>query len=202
MIKNEYKVFGRVDIDFEKFYSNLNTDVLGRKILFFESVTSTNDIAKEYAEKGEWGLCILAEEQTKGRGTHGRRWSTFKGKSIALSIVIHPDWIKDTSILSIAAAKAVIKTLEKFNLKASLKFPNDVYLNGKKVCGILTELFYSSQKVKYAILGIGININQEEFDDELKDVAISIKQALGYEISREEFLDTFLYELEFIKCHF
>ncbi|MCX7904941.1 MAG: biotin--[acetyl-CoA-carboxylase] ligase, partial [Caloramator sp.] len=146
------------------------------------------DIAREYAEKGEWGLCILAEEQTKGRGTHGRRWSTFKGKSIALSIVLHPDWIKDTSILSIAAAKAVIKTLEKFDLKATLKFPNDVYLNGKKVCGILTELFYSSQKVKYAILGIGININQEEFDDELKDVAISIKQALGYEISREEFL--------------
>jgi BirA family biotin operon repressor/biotin-[acetyl-CoA-carboxylase] ligase len=188
MIKNEYKVFGRVDFDFEKFLSNLNTNVLGRKILFFESVTSTNDIAREYAENGEWGLCILAEEQTKGRGTHGRSWSTYKGKSIALSIVLHPDWIKDTSLLSIAAAKAVIRTLEKYNLNATLKFPNDVYLNEKKVCGILTEIFYSSEKVKYAILGIGININQEKFEDELKDIAISIKQVLGYEIPREEFL--------------
>ena len=194
-MENFFLTIGSVNFDFEKYFSLLNTGMLGRKLIFFESVTSTNDVAKEYAELEEWGLCLLSEEQTKGRGTHGRRWSTYKGQSIALSIILPPQWVKDSAFLSITAAKTIVKTLEKFNVHATIKYPNDVYLNGKKLAGILTETFYNGENLKYVILGIGINLNQDEFNEELKDIAISVKQTLGQGISREQFLAAFLNDL-------
>ncbi|KRQ87875.1 Bifunctional ligase/repressor BirA [Caloramator mitchellensis] len=194
-MENVFLTIGNVKFDSKRYFTLLNTNVLGRKLIFFDSISSTNDIAKDYAELGEWGLCILAEEQTKGRGTHGRRWSTCKGQSIALSIILPPEWIKNTAFLSISAAKAVVKALEKFDVHAYIKYPNDVYLNGRKLAGILTETFFNGECLKYAIIGIGVNLNQDEFHEELKDIAISVKQVLGCSISREEFLAFLLNEV-------
>jgi len=191
-----FHVFGNVNFDFERYFSLLNTNLLGKKLIYFERVTSTNDVAKKYAKLGEWGLCILAEEQTEGRGTHGRRWVTYRGNSIALSIILHPDWIKNVEVVSILISRIIVETLEKFNVFADIKFPNDVYLNGKKIAGVLTETFYYLGKLQCVVLGIGINLNQEEFDDTLKNIATSVKLETGIYLKREEFLALLLNELD------
>jgi BirA family biotin operon repressor/biotin-[acetyl-CoA-carboxylase] ligase len=163
-------------LDPEKIRGNLKTRRIGSKILVFNSTSSTNDIAAEYARnKASDGLVIFSEEQTEGRGRAGSKWQSEQGDSILCSIVL-TDCILNPELLSLVCAVAVADTIGKIGgAEAKIKWPNDIILNGKKVAGILLESRSNSISGTY-VLGIGINCHQNEdsFPPELQPVATSI----------------------------
>lgn len=143
------------------------------KILCFKSLASTQDKAKEFAKKGLSNLVIVAGTQTKGRGRFKRKWHSAKG-GLWMSVLLKPKDAKNLSYLTFAAAAAVVKSIKKTaNLDASIKWPNDVHYKGKKLCGILTEGIFG--KEDYAVVGIGVNVNQNRFPEEIKSTATSLR---------------------------
>lgn len=192
----------------EEIRENLNTKYIGREILFFDKIDSTNTKAKEFSNMGKnQGTIIIADEQTKGRGRLGKSWSSPKGEGIWMSIILKPEIEpKEATKLTQIAAAAVWEGLNKIGIETKIKWPNDIVLNGKKVCGILTEMSGEQNKLKYIIVGIGINVNTDssKFPEEILNSATSLKVETGKRIKRETLiamiLNSFenLYE-EFIK---
>lgn len=159
----------------------LNKNIKNLNINVYKTITSTNDLAKELAIKGEnEGTVIIAEEQTKGRGRFNRKFHSPNGSGIYMSIILRPKIHASNSFLiTTAAAVAISEAIEKVsNKETKIKWVNDIYCDNKKVCGILTEasIDFESGMVDYAILGIGINVKlpKEGFPDEIKDIATSI----------------------------
>ena len=143
------------------------------KILPFKSLTSTQDKAKEFAKKGLSNLVIIADSQIKGRGRFKRKWYSDKN-GLWISILLKPKDVKNLSYLTFAAAIAVVKSIKRnANLDTNIKWPNDVHYNGKKLCGILTEGIFG--KDNYVVVGIGLNVNQINFSDTIKNSATSLK---------------------------
>ena len=176
---------------------NLKTDFIGKKVIAYPSLSSTNDIAKREAKKGaREGTVILAEEQTAGRGRLKRAWLSPKG-SIALSIILHPTPAQLPYLIMVASL-AVARCIEKVGgLETQIKWPNDVLIKGKKVCGILIESDVRGSAVDYAVIGIGINVNLKPADfPEIAATATSLAQELGREISRREMIRCLLVEAE------
>lgn len=176
---------------------NLKTDFVGQKVIAYPSLSSTNDIAKREAKKGaREGTVVVADEQTAGRGRLKRAWLSPKG-SIALSIILHPTPAQLPSLIMVASL-AVVHCIEKLSgLKAQIKWPNDVLVNGKKVCGILIESDVRGSGVDYAVIGIGLNVNLNIADfPEIAATATSLSQELGREISRREMIRYLLVETE------
>lgn len=159
-------------LDPDKIKANLKTKRIGKKILVYNSTSSTNDIAAEYAvNKGNDGLVIFAEEQTAGRGRNGSKWIGGRAESILCSVILTK--INSSSeLLSLATAVAVAETIGQ---NAKIKWPNDILLNGKKTAGILLESKTCDSHTVY-IIGVGINCHQKEdsFPPELRTVATSI----------------------------
>jgi BirA family transcriptional regulator, biotin operon repressor / biotin---[acetyl-CoA-carboxylase] ligase len=179
----------------------LNTNYIGRKIIYLDSVASTNTYAKKTAEESfQEGTVIIADEQTAGRGRLGRQWVSPKGKGIWMSIMLKPDILPaDAPKLTIAAAYAVSKAvLRCCQLDARIKWPNDIVANGKKLCGILTEMSAEADEIKHVILGIGINANleYEDFGTEIASIATSIRLEKGSAVSRKAIVASVLNELE------
>ncbi|RLI22304.1 biotin--[acetyl-CoA-carboxylase] ligase [Candidatus Bathyarchaeota archaeon] len=188
-------------LNIEKLKRNLKTVWLGRNIHHFEKIDSTNSFAKKLAEQGaEEGVIVIADTQTCGKGRLGRRWESPKG-GIWLSIILRPKLrLKEAVKISMLAAVAVAKTLrEEFKLNAEVKWPNDVLVGWKKVCGILAEAVSEGEETKYAVVGIGINANFDlsALSSELREKATSLKEILGKEIDREDFLCCLLKNFEF-----
>ncbi len=154
----------------------VNTKRIGRKIIVYNSTSSTNDIAAEYAkDKKNHGLVILAEEQTAGRGRAGTKWYSTRADSILCSIVL-TDTKCSADLLSLTCAVAVADGLGKIGRSpAKLKWPNDIILNGKKVAGLMFESKINNARSAY-IFGVGINCHQrrESFPTELQNTATSI----------------------------
>lgn len=139
----------------------------------FNSLTSTQDKAREFAGKGIDKAVIAAEIQTRGRGRFGRKWHSSKG-GLWMTILLKPDNITYLQYLTFAASVAVVKTIkESASLNVNIKWPNDVHYKEKKLCGILTESIFG--KNNYVAIGIGLNVNQNSFDDGIKDIATSLK---------------------------
>lgn len=187
-------------IDPRRIKEALQTDLIGQEIHHIAEVTSTDDAAKELAAKGaEEGTVVISEKQTLGRGRLGRRWISPEG-GIWFSIVLRPKVDpKDVLKLTFVAAVAVARVLrEKYNLKAEIKWPNDVLIGKKKICGILTETSTKGDVVQFAVVGIGINANvsPDAFPESLRNSLTSIKAELGEEIEREDFLRVLLEEIE------
>lgn len=164
------------------------TQIIGRKILRFDEVQSTNDLAREFGEAGEpEGLVITAESQRAGRGRLGRKWIVPHGTSIQLSILLRPSLpIAKVQQITQFAGLAVARTLRAdYNLAPTLKWPNDVLLNGKKWSGILCETSIEGIAIAYVILGIGLNVNysMREFPD-LLPYATTISDELGHSVNR------------------
>jgi len=140
----------------------LKTKVFGREVISYRKVDSTNDAAYELAEKGiKEGTVVLAEEQGRGKGRHGRSWQSPPKGGIYMSCVLRPEMAPNeiariTLLAAVAAAKSIRKAT---GLGAVIKWPNDILVNGKKVCGILTEMKAEQDSVDFIILGIGINVN-------------------------------------------
>ena len=163
-------------LDPDKIKANLNTGYIGKKVLVFNSTSSTNDIAAEYAKnKANDGLVIFAEEQTAGRGRAGSKWQSEPGDSILCSVVL-TDCKINPELLSLACAVAIAEAIGKIgDTEAKIKWPNDIILNGKKVAGILLESKSDSTSGAY-VLGIGVNChqNKDSFPPELQPIATSV----------------------------
>lgn len=153
------------------------------KITIFDVLPSTND----YCEAREFGedTAIIAREQTGGKGTKGRSFSSPLG-GVYLSLVrYYPCKAENSFSLMIASCMAVVKTLEFYGARADVKWPNDVFLNGKKICGILIKNSFEGENVKKSITGIGVNVNND-IPKDLADIAINLKSVVG-EVDIEDF---------------
>lgn len=162
----------------EEIQSVLDTKVFGKVIYSYEEVASTNEIAKAKAREGaKEGTVFIAESQTKGRGRLGKAWESPGGTGIWMSVVVRPNILpQDVSAITLITGLAVCKAIrETTQLPAYIKWPNDIVVNGKKVCGILTEMSAEIDRVNYVIIGIGINVNTATFPEELEEIGTSLK---------------------------
>jgi BirA family biotin operon repressor/biotin-[acetyl-CoA-carboxylase] ligase len=166
------------------------------KILEFEKLESTQKKAKEIVKEAEPWTVVLAKEQKGGYGRKGNFWYSPRG-GLYFSVILPETKIEDLQILTILAAFCVAKILkEDFNLEPFIKLPNDVYVNGKKICGILTENIIFGKEVKNSIIGIGLNTNIEKFPKDLENVATSIKIELKKEVDNKELMKKIFEELK------
>jgi BirA family biotin operon repressor/biotin-[acetyl-CoA-carboxylase] ligase len=185
----------------EKITAKLETDFVGREIYYFEKLSSTNITAKEQAEKGaNEGTTIIAETQTTGKGRLNRRWFSPKG-GVWFSIILRPQMRpEDAAKITLITSVAVAKTLRKlYGLSAEVKWPNDVLIHGKKVCGILTEASLKRRTVNFVVVGIGINANfsLNALPEDLATTAVTtLKEVLQKEVDREELICVLLKEFE------
>jgi BirA family biotin operon repressor/biotin-[acetyl-CoA-carboxylase] ligase len=177
------------------------TKVIGRDIQVFDKTTSTNDVVEKLARDGvKEGAVVFAEAQTKGRGRLGRKWISPPRKGLWFSVLLRPD-LRPQAVtqLTIMAATALVRAIqEQSGLWAEIKWPNDLLLRGKKVAGILTELSAELDRVKWVVLGIGLNINLNagEFAPELRPLATSLKIETGRTFDRAALAASILRELD------
>lgn len=177
----------------------LHTRDFGRKVYTFDVIDSTNLFAKTLtSQSAPHGTLIIAEEQTAGKGRLGRRWQSEKGANLLFSLILHPKFhFEKTKLLPFAAGLAVADAIERnTGLKTECKWPNDVLIEKKKVAGILMETAMQDSAPKEIILGIGVNVNQQNFLPELEASATSLFLQLGKTIDRTTLLQTILEELE------
>ena len=158
-------------------------------IRWYDVVASTNDVAREWAQVEERdGLVVVADYQTKGRGRRGAVWVTPVGETLAFSIVLRPTMARALwARLALVTGLAVAKVLESRGLFAEVKWPNDVHIGGKKICGILLESIDD-----FVVIGVGINVNVSNFPAELNHIATSMKCETGNVYDREELLENFI----------
>ena len=178
---------------------NANTKVLGKNIVFYKEIDSTQDEIRKMAEKHTAnGTLVIADNQFSGKGTKGRVWTTESGKNITMSLVIYPNCkVEELEGFTVNIAEAIKEAIkELYGYKLDIKEPNDLMLNGKKICGILTQSVTLAEKVDYVLIGIGFNVNQVEFEGELSNIATSLKKEFNMEFEREEIAAKILEKLE------
>ena len=173
--------------------------VIGRDIQVFQQTSSTNDIADKLARDGvREGVVVFAETQTRGRGRLGREWLSPAGQGLWFSVLLRPSFPpSQVTQLTIAAATAVARAIRsQTGLTPQIKWPNDILLGGKKAVGILTELSAELDRVRYVVIGIGVDVNAESFPGELGASATSLALAGGRRYSRGDIAAAILQELE------
>lgn len=161
----------------EEIRSALHTRRIGQELVFLDTTDSTNNEARRRAEQGAPdGTLVVAIEQTAGKGRRGRSWVSPGGTGVWMSLLLRPDIPPEcASMLTLVAAMAVETGIRRVTgLEGQIKWPNDVILDGKKVCGILTEMSTEMESIHYVIVGIGINVGITEFPGELQDRATSL----------------------------
>ncbi len=191
-------------MDLEKI-KNAKTKIIGKKIEYFEEIESTHIYGEKIAEDEEnTGKVLLAEVQTGGIGTKGRSWYTGYGKNIAMTIILHPKCkIDELDNLTVEIAEKIREAIyELYGYKLEIKEPNDLMFNGKKICGILTEIHSQGEKIKYLLISFGLNVNEDEFPEETKEIATSLKKETGKEFDREEIICRIAEKLEEIDSIF
>jgi len=173
--------------------------VIGRDIQVFQETNSTNDVVEKLARDGvAEGVVVFAESQSKGRGRLGRKWISPAGEGLWFSVLLRPQLPPASATqLTIAAATAVARAIRlETGLLPQIKWPNDILLEGRKVVGILTELSAELDRVRYVIIGIGVDVNIKEFPAELADSATSLAAAVGKNFIRAEIAAAILKELD------
>ncbi len=187
--------------------SLMHTEWVAREVLYFDTIDSTNTKAQELAEKGyPSGTLVVADKQESGKGRRGRSWVSPSGTGIFMTLMIKPDINpNNASMLTLVAALAVAKAITSVTgEEALIKWPNDIVVNGKKVCGILTEMNAQFDYINHIVVGIGINVHNESFPEEISQMASSLMiEAGGKRFHRaqiiaetmsyfEQYYDTFL----------
>jgi len=180
--------------------AGLRTKTWGRSYRAYETLGSTNDACQAWAREGApAGSVVAAEAQTQGRGRLNRSWFLPKSKSLAFSILLRPKLPPgELPLLTLASAVGVALAMGDEGLSVGIKWPNDVEWKGRKLCGILTEAQADLDRLQYAVVGIGINVNAgtKDFPPDLRDRAASLSQALGQSVDRPSFLRKALERLE------
>lgn len=222
--RNGYRLIGRPDKLLPAEITPLiHAQVIGGHIVHFEKTGSTADDARKLIDEGApEGTVVIADEQTQGRGRMGRTWQTPAGKAIALSVILHPRVSPSRiSLLSLATALAVKNALvavlsvtresqsgeggsEEIHVDPhiSLKWPNDIYVGGKKLGGVLLEMAAELDRVQWAIASIGLNVNNQVQGTGLKNIATSLLEELGHEVSRRDLVVALLDELDSVYRRF
>ena len=175
---------------------NLQTKFNGQDFKYFKSIDSTQTYVKKIDSENtaKNGTVVFSEFQTAGIGTHLKKWYTGKGKNIAFTFVLYPDCkLKRFDRFTYMIAETMLETIQfLYNINLQVKIPNDIVYNGKKMGGILTESVSQGEIVKKIFVGIGFNVNQEEFPGNLSDIATSMKKEFDKDFNREEILKKFL----------
>ncbi len=165
---------------------------LGQELKFYEETDSTNNEIRRMAENGALqGTLAVAEIQTAGKGRRGRSWNSPKGSGIWHSFLLRPEFAPDrASMLTLLAAMAVRKSIKEVTgLEGMIKWPNDIVVNGKKICGILTEMSTEEDTIRYVVVGIGINANTPDFPEEIRSTATSLMLELGHPVCRAKLIN-------------
>ncbi len=191
----------------EELQSILDTQWAGKEIVCLDVVDSTNTKAKELAEKGyPSGTLVVAQQQTAGKGRRGRGWESPAGSGIFMTLLLKPAIDPDhASMLTLVAALSVAKALAEITqADVKIKWPNDIVVNGKKICGILTEMSAQLNHINHIVIGIGINVHNEDFSEELRPVASSLLLECKKRFCRAEIIAKTLgyfetYYAEFLK---
>ncbi|MBY7024874.1 MULTISPECIES: biotin--[acetyl-CoA-carboxylase] ligase [Clostridium] len=178
----------------------LKTKEIAKTIQYYFELPSTNKTAKQLADNNNAnnGTLIIAEKQTLGKGRFDRKW-TSPSSGIWMSLILKPNIPpSEASKITQIAAASVYKALLNFRINVSIKWPNDIFINGKKLCGILTEMKCDIDRIHYLVLGIGLNVNlnAEEITDELKDIATSLKLEFNKTFSKSLILSEILNNFE------
>ena len=182
--------------------SLMDTEWAGKNIVYFDEIDSTNNRAKELGEKdGAHGTLFVADMQVAGKGRRGRVWKSPSGSSIYMTILLYPDIppVKApqlTLLMAIAVAEGI---QEVTGLETKIKWPNDIVVNGRKICGILTEMSTEIDYINHVVIGAGINVNQDTFSDDIKATASSLKLELGKSVKRSELIAAVMKSFE--KCY-
>lgn len=176
--------------------SGLGTRVIGRTVHYREEAVSTMEEAMRIGPESPDGTVVVAETQSKGRGRLGRSWVSPKYKGIYVSLILKPDILPSQApVLALLAAVGICEGIaEAAGIQAGIKWPNDIILDGKKLCGILTELHAELDSVLFVVIGFGINVNNS--GHELAEGAISLKQKTGETVNRVELLKAVLRRIE------
>jgi len=163
----------------------LKTRWAGQNIYYFEKTDSTNTQAKKL-ENVEHGTLVIADVQTAGRGRLGRTWESGSNNNIYMTLRLKPEISADKApMLTLVMALSVVQAIEKVaGIQGNIKWPNDIVVNKKKICGILTEMSMNQTEIEYVIIGVGINVNTTELPDEIKAMATSLCIELGERIDR------------------
>lgn len=175
--------------------SRLHTEWAGSEIHCYELIDSTNNVAKYAAEQGSaHGALFVAEQQNAGKGRRGRSWVSPSGTGIWMTILLRPELEPfRASMLTLVAALSMSRAIEETTgLTVNIKWPNDLVVNGKKVCGILTEMSAEMEWIHYVVIGLGTNANIEEFPEEIQKTATSLKLEAGKYIERVPIICAFL----------
>ena len=167
---------------------------IGQRLECFDVIGSTNTTAMQMAEEGApHGTLVVADRQDSGKGRRGRGWVMPAGIAIAMSIVIKPEELQpgNAPMLTLVSALAVVRAIEQqTGLPAGIKWPNDIVMHGKKVCGILTEMSTQIDYINHIVVGIGINVHNEQFPEELSDRATSLYLESGKHFNRAALVES------------
>ena len=176
-----------------------NTTWAGQEIYYYDVTDSTNIRAKELAEEGHpSGTLVVADRQESGRGRRGRSWDSPSGTGIFMTLLLKPEMNPNhASMLTLVAAMAVARAISKCaDTEALIKWPNDIVIGGKKICGILTEMSAQFDFINHIVIGIGINVHNEHFPEEIAETASSILLQTGKRIRRAELIEQILEQFE------
>ena len=180
--------------------NGLHTQCIGQHIVYQESIDSTNIRAKQLAAEGApEGTVVVAEEQGTGRGRLERSFFSPKGKGIWFSVILRPEFTpQEAPKCTLLAAVAVAMAMERFGLKAGIKWPNDILYEGKKLVGILTEMNAEIDRINYVVIGTGINVNimPEDFPEDIRTAATSLAIMKGEKLPRVKFFQAVLESME------
>lgn len=203
-VKEMLEAFGR-----EALEAAIDTKWAGKHICYFKELDSTNARAKQEADNGAAeGTLVVTDMQTAGRGRRGRSWNSPAGVNLYFTLILKPVYQPDkaamvTLVMALAVAEGISLTC---GMEAEIKWPNDVVVNGKKVCGILTEMNVEHGQIQYVAVGVGVNVGLQEFPPEIADKAASLEAECGKPVSRtalaanilkafEKYYESFLQEL-------
>lgn len=180
----------------------LKTKFIGKNIVYFDEIGSTNNEAKKLAAEGAAdGTIVVAEEQGTGKGRLSRSWFSPRAKGIWFSTILRPSFLpQDAPKCTLLAAVSIVKAAQKFGVNVGIKWPNDILFEGKKLVGTLTEMSAEMERINYVVIGTGINVNlmPEDFPPDVKDIATSLAIVKGEKISRVELFRAILEETEML----
>jgi len=182
----------------ESIYDSLDTKIIGRMVIYHPAVPSTMDVARQAIRDGaQNGTVVITDHQTAGRGRLGREWVSPADSNLTFSIILYPT-LEQLPRLTMVACLAIARCVEHVAfLETSIKWPNDVHIDGRKVSGVLIESDVSGDAVGYAIVGIALNVNLDtDAIPEIADIATSLKREVGLHFSRLEVLTSLLAEFE------
>lgn len=195
-LEDSSKVMNEIELS-----ENLKTKWLGKKIIYLDNVDSTSsEIKRISVNNPPAGTTVVAEEQYGGKGRLGRLWTSPKGSGLWFSFILKPNIVpSQIAGITLVVGIGVCKAIRNYTgIDARIKWPNDVIIGNKKICGILTEMTAEADKIDYAVVGIGINVNIESFPEDIKHKATSLFIEMGKSVDRIELFKNVLFEVE--KC--